>query len=92
MDRQEIWHSRCLTGLKENGCVFIEQPMPKASVDDIAWLTQNSPLPIIADEAFQTINDFTKITGVYSGVNIKLMKCGGMRTAFNMIKMARAWI
>ena len=76
--------------LKENGCEFIEQPMPKASVDDTAWLTQNSPLPIIADEVFQTINDFSKIAGVYSGVNIKLMKCGGMRTAFNMIKMARA--
>lgn len=76
--------------LKEKGVVFIEQPMPKTSVDDTAWLTQNSPLPIIADEVFQTISDFPKISGVYSGVNIKLMKCGGMRTAFNMIRMARA--
>ena len=75
--------------LKEKGVVFIEQPMSKTSVDDMAWLTQNSPLPIIADEAFQTINDFTKIKGVYSGVNIKLMKCGGLRSAFNMIKMAQ---
>jgi L-Ala-D/L-Glu epimerase len=76
--------------LKENGVVFIEQPMPKASADDIAWLTQNSPLPIIADEAFQTIADFSKVHGVYNGVNIKLMKCGGMRAAYSMIKMARA--
>jgi L-alanine-DL-glutamate epimerase-like enolase superfamily enzyme len=76
--------------LKEKGVVFIEQPMSKTSVDDIEWLTRNSPLPIIADEAFQTINDFMKIKGVYSGVNIKLMKCGGLRSAFNMIKMARA--
>jgi L-alanine-DL-glutamate epimerase-like enolase superfamily enzyme len=76
--------------LKENGCEFIEQPMPKTSVDDTAWLTQNSPLPIIADEVFQTAKDFAKISGVYNGVNIKLMKCGGLRAAYDMIKMARA--
>jgi L-Ala-D/L-Glu epimerase len=76
--------------LKEQGVVFIEQPMPKTSVDDIAWLTQNSPLPIIADEAIQTINDFKKVQGVYSGINVKLMKCGGLRAAYKMISMARA--
>jgi L-alanine-DL-glutamate epimerase-like enolase superfamily enzyme len=76
--------------LKENGCEFIEQPMPKTSVDDTAWLTRNSPLPIIADEVFQTAKDFAKISGVYNGVNIKLMKCGGLRAAYDMIKMARA--
>jgi L-alanine-DL-glutamate epimerase-like enolase superfamily enzyme len=76
--------------LKDQGVVFIEQPMVKTSVDDIAWLTQNSPLPIIADEAIQTIGDFKKIQGVYSGINIKLMKCGGLRAAYKMISMARA--
>jgi len=76
--------------LKEKGVVFIEQPMPKTSVDDTAWLTENSPLPIIADEAFQTIGDFKKVRGVYSGINIKLMKCGGLHSAYIMIKMARA--
>ena len=76
--------------LKEQGVVFVEQPMQKALVDDIAWLTQHSPLPIIADEALQTINDFKKIQGAYSGINVKLMKCGGLRAAFIMMKMARA--
>jgi L-alanine-DL-glutamate epimerase-like enolase superfamily enzyme len=76
--------------LKDKGVVFIEQPMSKTSFDDTAWLTQNSPLPIIADEAFQTIGDFKKVQGVYSGINIKLMKCGGLRSAFIMIKMARS--
>ncbi len=76
--------------LKEQGVVFVEQPMPKESVDDIAWLTQNSPLPIIADEAIQTIADFKDVQGVYSGINVKLMKCGGMRSAYTMIGMARA--
>jgi len=76
--------------LKEQGVVFVEQPMPKANIDDNAWLTQNSPLPIIADEAIQTIADFKNVQGAYSGINIKLMKCGGMRAAYTMISMARA--
>lgn len=76
--------------LKDQGVVFVEQPMSKTSIDDIAWLTQNSPLPIIADEAIQTIADFKNVQGVYSGINIKLMKCGGMRAAYTMISMARA--
>jgi L-alanine-DL-glutamate epimerase-like enolase superfamily enzyme len=76
--------------LKEKGVVFVEQPMSKTSFDDTAWLTQHSPLPIMADEAFQTIKDFSKVHGAYSGVNIKLMKCGGLHAAYAMIKMARA--
>jgi L-alanine-DL-glutamate epimerase-like enolase superfamily enzyme len=76
--------------LKEKGVVFVEQPMPKESVDDISWLTSNSPLPVIADEAVQTTADIKKIDGIYSGINIKLMKCGGMHEAYTMIRMARA--
>jgi len=76
--------------LKDRGVVFVEQPMPKALVDDISWLTQNSPLPVIADESVQTISDVKKVAGAYSGINIKLMKCGGMRSAFKMVNTARA--
>lgn len=75
--------------LKDKGVVFVEQPMPKDRVDDIAWLTMNSPLPIIADESLQTIADFKKVQGVYSGINVKLMKCGGMRSAFTLLEMAK---
>ncbi len=76
--------------LKEKGIVFVEQPMDKTLIDDIAWLTQNSPLPVVADEAVQTFNDVKKIFGIYSGINIKLMKCGGLRAAHSMINTARA--
>jgi L-alanine-DL-glutamate epimerase-like enolase superfamily enzyme len=76
--------------LKERGVVFVEQPMPKDKIEDIAWLTQNSPLPVIADESVQTVADLRKVEGVYSGINIKLMKCGGMRAAFTMAEMARS--
>ena len=76
--------------LAEQGCVFVEQPMPKEQIEDMAWLTENSPLPTIADEAFQRIGDITKFKGVYSGINIKLMKSTGMREAKKMIDVARA--
>jgi len=76
--------------LKDKGVVFVEQPMTKNMVDDLAWLTQISPIPVIADESVQTIMDVKKADGVYSGINIKLMKCGGMRSAFKMINTARA--
>ncbi|MFO8001624.1 MAG: dipeptide epimerase [Marinilabilia sp.] len=75
--------------LNEQGVVFVEQPLPKENVDDIAWLTDNSPLPVIADEALQTVGDVKKTFGIYSGVNIKLMKCGGMRAAHKMATTAR---
>ncbi|MEN8121588.1 MAG: dipeptide epimerase [Bacteroidota bacterium] len=76
--------------LKEKGIVFVEQPMPKTQIDDMAWLTENSPLPTIADEAFQRLSDVAKFKGVYSGINIKLMKSTGLREAHKMITVAKA--
>ncbi len=78
--------------LKEQGVVFVEQPMSKAKEarDEMAWLTENSPLPVIADEALQTVDDVLPLQGIYSGINIKLMKCGGLRAARKMMTIARA--
>jgi L-alanine-DL-glutamate epimerase-like enolase superfamily enzyme len=76
--------------LAEQGIEFVEQPLPKTAMDDLAWLTENSPLPIIADEAFQRLGDVAKFKGVYSGINIKLMKSTGLREAHKMITVARA--
>lgn len=76
--------------LKENGVVLVEQPMTKTAVDDMAWLTQHSPLPTIADESLQRLPDVIKAHGIYSGINIKLMKCTGMREAHQMLTLARS--
>jgi L-alanine-DL-glutamate epimerase-like enolase superfamily enzyme len=76
--------------LKEKGVVFVEQPMPKTAIDDMAWLTENSPLPTMADEAVQRLPDVMKVNGVYSGINIKLMKSTGMREAQQMLTLARS--
>lgn len=76
--------------LAERNVVFIEQPMPKEKVDDNAWLTENSPIPTFGDEAVQRLEDVNKARGIYSGVNIKLMKCTGMREAHKMVNLAKA--
>ena len=76
--------------LKEKGVVFVEQPMPKEQVEDMAWLTERSPLPTFGDEAVQRLADVKKAHGVYNGINIKLMKSTGMREAHKMLTLARA--
>ena len=76
--------------LKEKNIVFVEQPMSKENMEDMAWLTQHSPLPTIADEAVQRLADVKPLHQVYSGINVKLMKCGGMREAHKMIELAQA--
>jgi L-alanine-DL-glutamate epimerase-like enolase superfamily enzyme len=76
--------------LKEKGVVFVEQPMPKTAIDEIAWLTEHSPLPIIGDESVQRLPDVIKAKGVYNGINIKLMKCTGMREAHQMLMLAKS--
>ena len=87
-DRMEALYE--IYWLKDNGVVMVEQPLPKERVDDIAWLTERSPLPIYADEAVQDLGDVKAARGVYNGVNIKLMKCGGLLKAREMMSYARA--
>lgn len=76
--------------LKEKGVVMIEQPMPKEKLEDIAWITQQSPLPIFADESLQRLGDVAALKGAFTGINIKLMKCTGMREAWKMVTLAHA--
>lgn len=76
--------------LKEKGIVMVEQPLPKHNLDDAAWVTERSPLPVFADESFQRLPDILRLKGAFSGINIKLMKCTGMHEAWKMITVARA--
>jgi L-Ala-D/L-Glu epimerase len=76
--------------LNERNVVMIEQPMPREQIDDLAWLTERSPIPIIGDEGVQRLTDIKKAVGVYHGINIKLMKCTGMREAQKMLTLARS--
>ena len=95
VDANQGWKDRSkaldeIFWLKEHGIVMVEQPMPKEMLDDIAWLTERSPLPIFADESIQRMKDIPSLVGAYNGINIKLMKCTGMREGWKMANMARA--
>lgn len=87
-DRSEALES--IFFLAEQGAVMVEQPMGKDRLDDLAWITERSPIPVFADESVQGLKDIARLRGVFSGVNIKLMKCGGLLQARQMISCARA--
>ncbi len=94
VDANQGWNEKefaldMINNLKDQGAIFIEQPLEKNKLEDAKWLKVKSPLPIIADEAIQTYNDIERIKDAYHGINIKLMKCGGMNEAMKMIKRAK---
>lgn len=96
VDANQGWKDRVyaldmIHWLKEKGIVMVEQPMPKEQLDDIAWVTQQSPLPIFADESLQRLVDIAPLKGAFTGINIKLMKCTGMREAWKMVTLAQAF-
>lgn len=82
IDANQGWKDRqyaldMIHWLKEKGIVMIEQPMPKEQIDDLAWVSERSPLPVFADESVQRLKDVAALKGVFTGINIKLMKCTG---------------
>jgi L-Ala-D/L-Glu epimerase len=72
------------------GVELIEQPFPARRLDQLRWLQERSPLPIIADESSVTIEDLDGLVGVVAGVNVKLAKCGGVGPARRMLERARS--
>jgi L-alanine-DL-glutamate epimerase-like enolase superfamily enzyme len=95
VDANQGWADRSealkmIEWLAARNVTFIEQPMPKAALDDTAWLRERSPLPLIADESCQRLVDVARLQGVFDGINIKLMKSAGLREAHKMVTLARA--
>ncbi|NOZ74733.1 MAG: dipeptide epimerase [FCB group bacterium] len=75
--------------LADQGVELIEQPFPARNLSDTARLRDQAPIPIIADENCLTGADIPRIADSFHGINIKLMKCGGLTEARSMISMAR---
>ncbi len=75
--------------LEEQNVEFIEQPLPKSQIDETRWLAERVSLPLFADESVETIDDIPSLSGAFSGINIKLMKCGGITAALGLIESAR---
>jgi L-alanine-DL-glutamate epimerase-like enolase superfamily enzyme len=76
--------------LNRKNVLLIEQPFIKDKLKDSAWLTKWSPIPVFADESVQRLEDVVKLKSSFSGINIKLMKCTGIREAYKMIILAKS--
>jgi L-alanine-DL-glutamate epimerase-like enolase superfamily enzyme len=72
------------------GVEFVEQPLPADQIEATRALRRLSPLPFYADESVHRADDIPKLAGAFDGINIKLMKCGGLAEAMRMIAVARA--
>lgn len=75
--------------LKDLGVELIEQPLAPDCGEQMTQLVAESPLPVIADESCRLEPDVDRCAGHFHGVNIKLVKCGGLTPARRMIGRAR---
>lgn len=95
VDANEGWKDRNIAlekikWLKDQNVEFVEQPMPSNQFDDLKWLRDKCDLPLIADESVLRLSEVPKLAEAFDGINIKLMKCTGVREAMRMINTARA--
>jgi L-Ala-D/L-Glu epimerase len=95
VDANEGWRDKeealkKILWLQRMGVELIEQPLPAAMIDETAWLRERIEIPILADEAVTRAGDIPRLAGAYDGINIKLMKAGGIQEAMRMIHVARA--
>ncbi len=79
-----------LRTIERYGIEFVEQPIPPGDVAGLREVHRASPLPIVVDESVTTADDIPPVAGAADGINIKLMKCGGLCEAERMIRLARS--
>lgn len=80
---------KMLEWLTDKNIYLAEQPLPSSMEKEYQWLKINSPIEIFGDESIQDISDLGRKQSQFHGVNIKLMKCGGIGNAYEMVTEAR---
>jgi L-alanine-DL-glutamate epimerase-like enolase superfamily enzyme len=94
VDANEGWTLEDALGrlewLQEMGVELVEQPLPADQHAEMCELKKRSPLPLFADESVARAEDIPRLAEAFDGINIKLMKCGGLGEAVRMIHVARA--
>jgi L-alanine-DL-glutamate epimerase-like enolase superfamily enzyme len=76
--------------LAGQGVTYVEQPLAVGDEGNLPQLYQQSPLPIFVDESCQRSQDIPRLAGCVHGLNIKLMKAGGLTEARRMVEVGRA--
>jgi len=96
VDANEGWKTKeealeMINWLADKGVEFVEQPLPAANLDDYRWLKERVKIPIIADESVHKSCDVPALASAFHGINVKLMKCGGIQEALRLVAVARAF-
>jgi len=96
IDANEAWTSKedaleNIRWMQSQNIEFIEQPMPADMIEETAWLKKHINIPLVADESVKTVSDIAKLANAFDGINIKLMKSGGLLEAIKMISVARSF-
>jgi L-Ala-D/L-Glu epimerase len=94
VDANEAWNAeQAVAILRELGryeIEFCEQPIPAGFPEQLRWIRERSPIPLVSDEDSKDAADLAALAGCVDGINVKLVKCGGLRGALAMIHTARA--
>lgn len=97
VDANAAWKSReealeKIQWLASDGRIeFVEQPMPPETPEaDLVWLKERSPLPLVGDESYQGAGNADRCARCYHGVNVKLVKTGGVSAGKLALEAARA--
>lgn len=77
--------------LAERNCDYVEQPLKEGQESDLKELFNNRPLPLFVDESCRFADDIKKWANSVDGVNMKLMKCGGITGALRIIEAAKSY-
>ena len=94
VDANTAWNAadavRILRKIEPLDIELVEQPVPREDLAGLQWVRDRSPIPIFADESVHTLADVANVAGRVDGVNLKIMKSGGIREMMRMIHAARA--
>ncbi len=94
LDANEAWTPEhavaVLRELERYDIEFCEQPIPAGKPEQLRWIRERTAIRLVADEDAKNASDLPALAGCVDGINIKLLKCGGIRGALAMIHTARA--
>ena len=77
--------------LSERNAEYIEQPLSEGNEDQLKFLFKGRSLPIFVDESCRFSEDVPRLANFVDGVNLKLMKCGGITEALRILNTARSF-